>query len=439
MCASHAISFPLRSKGLLEFWVDAASFASDSGLTWQEIYWSFKASDFIAVDTMGRKMAKFRTVILLNDSSDKLVLTESWNSMSPMPTEQMLKQKEMVMLDQIEARRVTPGNYHLIMSVTDLVGNKQGTVDTIFEVPRFEVIGISKIELSSGIVADSGEGRFIKNGLRVKPWPSRVFDEELYYYYEVYNISGKGDTTNRKFLRVMYLSEKDPQAKIISNKDITDLPGRIADYGGLKVDDLPEGLYRLRAQVSDNSGVQSSSYVNFEIKHPRLALLAEQEQINQEIAQMIQDGGEYYDRIDHLGTKQQIDLLAKLDDKGKKELLRRFWKQRDPNPETKENEALLEYAKRFRYADQNFSESFAAGRKGSLTDRGRIYIKYGPWDDRLLTTDALQKKPTDIWTYNNGRQFIFVDKAGFNKFELVYSKTSEEKTDPDYQDYNTEF
>lgn len=432
-------AFPLKSKGALEFWVDGASFASDSGHTWQEIYWSIKADDFTAMDTLGRKMARFRTEILLKDQRGNLMLNEGWNSLSPMPTEQMLKQKDMVMLDQIEARRLKPGSYHLIMSITDLAGEKQGAVDTIFDVPGYGNLSISNIELSSGIAVDSSQSRFKKGSLTVKPWPSRAFDDELYYYYEIYNLAAATDTLNKRYLRVLYFSEKDPAQKIISNKEISSSSGQLSDYGGMITDDLPEGRYRLRAQLIEGSGILASAYANFEITHPGLILLAEKEKITEEIAQMARDGGDYYGRIEYIGARQQIDLLNKLDENGKKELLRRFWKQLDPIPETKENEALIEHAKRFRYADQNFSENFAGGLKGSQSERGRIYIKYGPWDDREITTNALQTRPTEIWTYDNGRQFIFFDKAGIGKFDLVYSKTSEEKTDPEYRQYISDY
>jgi GWxTD domain-containing protein len=432
-------AFPIKSKGALDFWVDGASFASDSGQTWQEIYWSIRAGDFTARDTLGRKMALFRTEILLKDQKGALVLNEGWNSLSPLPTEQMLKQKDMVLLDQVEARRLKPGSYNLLMTITDLAGEKQGMVDTIFDVPGYGDLGLSHIELSSGIAVDSIPGRFKKGSLTVKPWPSRVFDDELYYYYEIYNLAAAADTLNKRYLRVLYFSEKDPAQKIISHKEIASNPGPLSDYGGLRIDDLPEGRYRLRAQLIQGSRILANSYANFEITHPGMIMLAEKEKIAGEIAQMERDGGGYSDRIEYIGAKQQIDLLSKLDENGKKELLRRFWKQRDPLPETKENEALIAHAQRCRYADQNFAENFAGGLKGSQTERGRIYIKYGPWDDRDITTNALQNRPHDIWSYDNGRKFIFFDKAGIGKFELLYSKTSEEKTDPEYRQYISDY
>src|SRR5579871_3346207 len=54
-----------------------------------------------------------------------------------------------------------------------------------------------------------------------------------------------------------------------------------------------------------------------------------------------------------------------------------FWQRRDPTPDTPENEFKEEHYRRIEYAN----EHFAAGIPGWKTDRGRIYIMYGPPDE----------------------------------------------------------
>src|SRR5262249_8081886 len=54
-----------------------------------------------------------------------------------------------------------------------------------------------------------------------------------------------------------------------------------------------------------------------------------------------------------------------------------FWRLRDPDPETPENEYKDQYYERVQYAN----EHFASGVPGWKTDRGRIYIKYGRPDE----------------------------------------------------------
>ena len=54
-----------------------------------------------------------------------------------------------------------------------------------------------------------------------------------------------------------------------------------------------------------------------------------------------------------------------------------FWQRRDPTPDTAENEFKEEHYRRIAYAN----EHFPAGIPGWKTDRGRIYIVFGPPDE----------------------------------------------------------
>ena len=54
-----------------------------------------------------------------------------------------------------------------------------------------------------------------------------------------------------------------------------------------------------------------------------------------------------------------------------------FWARRDPTPDTEENEYKEEHYRRIAYANDHY----ASGIPGWKTDRGMIYIKYGPADE----------------------------------------------------------
>ena len=55
-----------------------------------------------------------------------------------------------------------------------------------------------------------------------------------------------------------------------------------------------------------------------------------------------------------------------------------FWQRRNPSPDSPENTYRDEIYSRIEYAN----EHFAAGKPGWMTDRGHIYIAYGPPDDK---------------------------------------------------------
>src|SRR5579859_2465276 len=64
-------------------------------------------------------------------------------------------------------------------------------------------------------------------------------------------------------------------------------------------------------------------------------------------------------------------------DDEREQFIESFWERRNPNPGSPENEFKEEYYRRIAYAN----EHYASGIPGWKTDRGRIYIMYGPADE----------------------------------------------------------
>jgi GWxTD domain-containing protein len=64
-------------------------------------------------------------------------------------------------------------------------------------------------------------------------------------------------------------------------------------------------------------------------------------------------------------------------DEEKENFIEQFWLRRDPTPDTAENEFKEEHYRRIAYAN----ERYASGIPGWKTDRGRIYITFGPPDE----------------------------------------------------------
>lgn len=103
-----------------------------------------------------------------------------------------------------------------------------------------------------------------------------------------------------------------------------------------------------------------------------------------------------------------------------------FWRRRDPDPATPENEFLREHLKRIVYANR----MFGAGRPGWRTDRGRIYILLGRPDS--VESDPAgylpHQYPTEVWTYFNPPHprlppklvFAFVDDNFDGEYELTF-------------------
>src|SRR5216110_384262 len=78
-------------------------------------------------------------------------------------------------------------------------------------------------------------------------------------------------------------------------------------------------------------------------------------------------------------TDEERKAFKKLQtDEERERFIEEFWRRRDPDPDTDENEFKEEYYERVAYAN----EHFASGIPGWKSDRGRIYIMYGKPDEK---------------------------------------------------------
>ena len=119
-----------------------------------------------------------------------------------------------------------------------------------------------------------------------------------------------------------------------------------------------------------------------------------------------------------IATDEEIDPLLSGSAEKKGEALEKFWQAFDPTPGTLFNEKMAAYYRRVDYAYFNFA-TFAEP-DGSKTDRGKIYILYGPPTDVVRQLDP-DGGPREVWTYDNavGRTFIFRDRSESGEYRLV--------------------
>jgi len=82
--------------------------------------------------------------------------------------------------------------------------------------------------------------------------------------------------------------------------------------------------------------------------------------------------------VTYIITDEERSAFMRLQtDEEREQFIENFWLRRDPTPDTVENEFREEHYRRIAYAN----EHFASGIPGWKTDRGRIYISYGPPDE----------------------------------------------------------
>lgn len=126
---------------------------------------------------------------------------------------------------------------------------------------------------------------------------------------------------------------------------------------------------------------------------------------------------EFLSKVRYIITKEERKIFLELPAEEKEEFKEEFWKRRDPNPDTEENEFKIEFFNRIERANELFH---GEGREGWLTDRGRIYILFGPPTDRMrypMGGDPYSRC-REIWYYGTF-PVIFMDYYCNGTYQLV--------------------
>lgn len=131
--------------------------------------------------------------------------------------------------------------------------------------------------------------------------------------------------------------------------------------------------------------------------------------------------GDPRDALPPLGYIVNENVLDSIEGGSRVEQMKKlfaFWKRQDPTPETAYNERMAEFYKRADYAYFNFAKS-ARLYDGAMTDRGKIYILYGPPTD-IQRTFLIGEDATETWLYSNKvkKKFIFTDDTGRGEYKL---------------------
>jgi GWxTD domain-containing protein len=134
-----------------------------------------------------------------------------------------------------------------------------------------------------------------------------------------------------------------------------------------------------------------------------------------------------------------LNLYKDLTVEGKRKWLTEFWTRRDTSPGPERNESRENFYAAIDYANQQFKESGRRATPGWRSDRGRIYAKYGPYDEYLDRVAVGRAPNYQVWRYSKqkGLYFIFVDKSNLGAYQLIYTNDLTEVSRPDWQDILT--
>jgi GWxTD domain-containing protein len=152
-------------------------------------------------------------------------------------------------------------------------------------------------------------------------------------------------------------------------------------WGGTRVQAAKEGAGTAQATTRGDGVTQVPPTV--EKPDPLKTRLTDKQRITQQKALKEELKGQYKtwlnEDVAYIITDTERQAFKQLsNDEERDAFEEEFWQRRNPSPDSADNTYRDEIYARIAYAN----EHFAAGKPGWMTDRGHIYIAYGPPDDK---------------------------------------------------------
>jgi GWxTD domain-containing protein len=371
--------------------------------------------------------------LVVRDSTGKVLHTENWtDSASANATAlaalnaQIASKLELILL---------PGLYTLAVKRT-----QGGQIDSAaLDVRGFaDTPVLSDVVLSARmrVLADKEEptpaemkrGRYaIERGARVMVLPN---EPRLWYYVELYR-QGADSVAQLEF-RVM--RNHSDSALVRVTRQVAVAQRGTVDAAALVVQGLPPGDYRLVVNATSGGRTErrEAPFAMGTWESVPVAAAApgttqsESALRDRYFTLAVMPDAEVGLVVDALTVSAPGEAVSEgsvqgLTTDAKRLFLARYWSRiPDPKSETTQHEVLDEYLQRVRYVGANFTEQ--RGRTAVRTDRGRIYLRFGPPDARQ-EIQMQNRRSLDIWKYTRRRnvKIAFLDETGFQNFNFIYA------------------
>ncbi|MCS6896177.1 MAG: GWxTD domain-containing protein [Bacteroidia bacterium] len=410
------------------FYVEPVRYYTPEGQPYVELFIGVDASSVRYVARGGVYEGEVDFTLIIKNALDAPVYADKFRFVLP-PAKDSLSVSRQRLYADIRRLRIPSGTYQIEIEATD--PNQTPRPQKVKAVMEFEMPeragGFRYSDLLFAHRINAEEAPYERHGLRLEPWISNgllVDPDTLRIYGEVYATDSL--TTEPYYLRVRVLDAQ--RAQEVSELSYARRPSRPKPFEAfvftLPIRRLGSGIYIAQIELCRNDGAVLASW------YRRFTLISTAEP-------MVEASESEYDALygfseskldellggmTHLASPSEKSFMRTLEKfSDKKKFFVAFWKKRQGMPGSMD---LKEFLRRFEYAQQHFKSSMRPGWK---TDRGRVFIQYGPPNDMQFFYNEPDKYPYQIWTYNQiGAQgqviFVFYDPDLItNEYPLLHS------------------
>jgi GWxTD domain-containing protein len=418
----------------LEVYVDYRRFGSPDNSGYLEVYLQFNASSvWLERDSVSRALKSKILVTEIVRQGDKIVAFSKREISSPAMTDSTVAD----FYDQ-QRFKLAPGKYELEISCLDLLQDSAKAIEASMPVqmePIDRDVFVSDIQLLEGASKATTIGPLTKSGFDIVPFVSDYYPPEvtkIAFYFELY--CSKSFVGTGRFLLTQKIVNARTQEEIkdkairtrMNPKDVTPV------MNSINIADLPSGAYQLVVEVRDslNSPIHKR-VVNFVRNNPDQNITsADLVNINIQatFVERIKNSDTLNDYISCLRPIASMNEIAIIDTivksnnmQVKKQFFYYFWLNRNA---TDPEYSWLGYKEQVDKVEAMYGTQI---KKGYETDRGYVYLKYGPPDWLTDRPNEPSSYPYQIWQYkkagkyNNKRFIFYLPDLVTNDYVLLHS------------------
>jgi GWxTD domain-containing protein len=401
MLASTSWLFCQQSDATPEptFYVETLSYASDHpGKSRIDLYLQVPYEELRFIKENDLFVARFDVTLTLSSAEGQSVLEQTWTDVVRVKDFTQTTSNRYYSLTHRPVE-VDPGNYQALIIIQDQESKKTAKRRRNLVVSDFskEPLSLSDIMLVNRL-STMGDKKSI-----------------------VPNISGYvGHHSEGFFLFVEVYETAYPDSVLLTWKILDNARREVAQ--STQIEPIAERVTQSFLKV-ENLALEAGGYllvIEAKSLHNKQAPVAKTQRFFSvrwsDLPSSVQDLDKAIDQMRYVARESEMQFIR--DGKNGDEKRQRFldfWRKRDPDPRTPDNEVLEEYYARVAFSNRNFSHYI----EGWRTDRGMVYIYLGPPDNIEHHPFDNNSKPFDVWYYNQAnRQYIFVDESGFGDYRL---------------------
>lgn len=346
--------------------------------------------------------AAYEVELVAYDEHRELVAHRSWRRSLQCASFDETNSR-MVLNEERATFRLPVGNYELLLIVTDLDSRKRLRRSYPLELQPFsgDQLAVSAVVLANRTPTlaflDSVQIDFLHT-----PYAGA---REQSVYFEIYNTSPR-EEIDLDYAIQNWRGEllESWQARVVAESNTL----RVCESLAGKV--RHPGRQRLVIKA-----VADQRSANATLDYHALPSQLEGEQAGQPTAESAQVPVE---SLRYVCRKQDFNRITAANGAFRDSLVAAFWQERDPTSGTAANELREEFHRRVSYASRRFAVQ-GIDRAGWETDRGRLYIVFGPPREHFYRLGENGASPYEIWYYPDlHRYFLFRDKSGSGDFQL---------------------